>query len=233
MEHVKSSRDAPRRRPARPARALPHADPLAETPSRLVQRVFTALLANRLSREHLSARRLSAFLGRSTIGLYHHFGSLDGFLIQVDGLGWQQLLGELERAASNGKRRDGSFDAEGALRAVALGYVDFANRYPCLYWLMTARPFDRAALRKAGRLRLETPLLLGFSKLLAACGSAEPETDLILAFSALHGLVNLVEGGRLNLGQEKDSRARVQHTVVRLAALLTRPAAPRAPFTAT
>lgn len=207
MEHVNSAAtQASRKKPAGPAA--------------LVQRVFTALLQRRLTREDLSARKLSAFLGQSTIGLYHHFGSLNGFLIQVDGLGWQRLLEELELAVVECKQREPNLNAESALRAVALRYVDFASKYRTLYWLMTEHFFDRAALRRAGRLRLETPLMNGFSELLRACGSAEPATDLVLAFSALHGLVSLVQSGRLDLGDDKHARARVHHTASRLAALL-------------
>ncbi|WNG38532.1 hypothetical protein F0U61_36265 [Archangium violaceum] len=47
-----------------------------------VERVLKALISGELTRDGLTARRISAFLGQSTMGLYHHFGSLDGFLLR-------------------------------------------------------------------------------------------------------------------------------------------------------
>src|SRR5687767_12940330 len=103
-------------------RAAPPPDPAGA-----VARVFEALRAGRLTRDDLSARRLSAFLGQSTIGLYHHFGSLDGFLIRVDGAGWRHLFETLARR-----------EAEGAsVGDLAVAYLDFAFGHPHLYWLMS------------------------------------------------------------------------------------------------
>jgi len=171
----------------------------------MVLRVFRALLAGELQQRDLSARRLSAWLGQSTMGLYHHFGSLDGFLIRVDGAGWQYLLGILERARRAGAK----------FEQLALGYVEFARAHRALYALMAERPFDRSGLRARGRLRKESPLLAGFGGLL---GTDEDET--LFVFATLHGLVALEASGRIALGTRRQAHERVEATVHRLALLL-------------
>jgi hypothetical protein len=173
----------------------------------LVGRVFEALLGGELEREDLSARRLTAFLGQSTIMLYHWFGSLDGFLIRVDGAGWRHLLGELSRHSA---KKEG-------IASVMVAYVDFAFRHPTLYWLMTERPFDRARLRSEGRLRLEGVLVEAFGALLAANGVRDPAADTIPIFASLHGLASLAASGRLDLG----GHARIRESARRLAAIFT------------
>jgi hypothetical protein len=160
-------------------------------PADAVTRVFDALRAGRLTREDLTARRLSAFLGRSTIGLYHHFGSLDGFLIRVDGAGWRLLFETLGRR-----------DAAGAsLGDLAVAYLDFAFGHPHLYWLMSERPFDRGALRREGRLALAAPLWAASVALLERHGSRRPALDARALLAGLHGLAALTMSGRGNLGE--------------------------------
>ncbi len=158
-------------------------------PDTWVARVVSALLAGELAHEDLSVRKLSAWLGQSTIGLYHHFGSLDGFLIRVDGAGWRHLLGELEARAAEG----------GTLKDIALAYVTFATRYPALYWVMAERPFARAKLRAEGRLRAEAGLLDAFGALLARLGVEGGEASTLLVLASVHGLASLLLGGRLDL----------------------------------
>ncbi len=169
-------------------------------PDVMVEDVFQALVRGDLTRDDLTVRKLSARFGGSTIGLYHYFGSLDGFLIRVDGAGWRHLLAELERAVLRG----------GTLVDLALAYVAFAKRHPTLYWVMAERPFDRAALRSEGRLRQERPILDAFGALLARLGSKEPSRDLLLVFATLHGLASLVGGGRFDLGGAREVRERVE-----------------------
>ncbi len=70
-----------------------------------VERVFMALCEGRLTRDDLTARKIAAFLGQTTMVLYHHFGSLDGFLIRVDGLGWRRLAERLDARARGWRRR--------------------------------------------------------------------------------------------------------------------------------
>lgn len=174
---------------------------VGQTPGAMVDRVFRALLAAELEYSDLGARKLSSWLGQSTMGLYHHFGSLDGFLIKIDGAGWRHLLGLLQRRKSAGA----------AFSELALAYVEFARKHRALYTLMAERPFDRAGLRGAGRLRQEAPLVSGFGALLE-CG---PEETLFV-FATLHGLVSLEASGRVELGGRRAARERVEATIRRL-----------------
>jgi Tetracyclin repressor-like, C-terminal domain len=183
---------------------------VADAEEALVGRVFDALRTGQISRADLTARRLTAFLDQSTIVLYHRFGSLDGFLIRVDGAGWKLLSTELSRVKAP------------SLEDVALAYVDFAFRHRDLYWLMTEHPFDREALHARGRLRLETPLVGAFRDLLARHGSPQPDKDTLVAFASLHGLASLALSGRLDLGGPRETRQRIRAEARRVAALLTR-----------
>lgn len=159
-----------------------------------VDRVFRALCAGELRRADLTARKLAAFLGASTTVLYHHYGSVDGFLIRVDGAAWA-LLVETLRAR----------DAAGAsLEDLALAYLDFAFLHPDLYGLMTAHPFDRVALRDEGRLSRAEPLVAAFAALLRRHGSRRPREDVHALFASLHGLASLALSGRTNLAGVAD-----------------------------
>ncbi|WP_438009969.1 TetR-like C-terminal domain-containing protein [Sorangium sp. So ce321] len=162
-----------------------------------VARVFQALCEGRLTRDDLTARKIAAFLGQTTMVLYHHFGSLDGFLIRVDGAGWRRLAELLEARARAGAD----------LRSLAVGYVEFALRHPDLYWLMAERRFDRARLREQGRLRLARPLWGAFVELLRRYGSARPAEDTHVLFAGLHGIAMLTLSGRANLGEDAASAA--------------------------
>ncbi|WP_437871755.1 WHG domain-containing protein [Sorangium sp. So ce363] len=156
-----------------------------------VERVFMALCEGRLTRDDLTARKIAAFLGQTTMVLYHHFGSLDGFLIRVDGLGWRRLAERLDARARAGA----------GARSLAVGYVEFALCHPDLYWLMAERRFDRARLREQGRLRLARPLWSSFVELLRHHGSRRPEEDTYVLFAGLHGIAMLALSGRANLGE--------------------------------
>ncbi|MGK3981892.1 TetR-like C-terminal domain-containing protein [Sorangium sp. So ce136] len=162
-----------------------------------VARVFQALCEGRLTRDDLTARKIAAFLGQTTMVLYHHFGSLDGFLIRVDGAGWRRLADLLEARARAGAD----------LRSLAVGYVEFALRHPDLYWLMAERRFDRARLREQGRLRLARPLWGAFVELLRRHGSTRPAKDTHVLFAGLHGIAMLTLSGRVNLGEDAASAA--------------------------
>lgn len=202
-----SSRKAERARgvAASTARArAPGLRPVA-SPDELVDRVFGALLRGELGRGDLGARRLAEWLGASTMVLYHHFGSLEGFLIRVDGRGWKRLLAELAR-----------HDAAGAsLSEIALAYFDFALAHPDLYWLMAERRFDRPELSRQNRLSLG-PLLWGsFVSLVERHGGTAIDAHLL--FATLHGLVSLHASGRGNLGESPvEARALARGAIERL-----------------
>ncbi|WP_437818082.1 TetR-like C-terminal domain-containing protein [Sorangium sp. So ce1078] len=184
-----------------------------------VERVFQALCEGRMARDDLTARKIAAFLGQTTMVLYHHFGSLDGFLIRVDGAGWRRLAELLE-----GRARAGA-DA----RSLAVGYVEFALRHPDLYWLMAERRFDRARLREQGRLRLARPLWSSFVELLRRYGSARPAEDTHVLFAGLHGIAMLALSGRANLGEDPASDEEVAFAAARRLADLVLPARPPGP----
>lgn len=173
----------------------------------MVTKVFAALLDGELTRGDLSARKLSAWLGQSTIGLYHYFGSLDGFLIRIDGAGWRHVLDLLARK----KRAGANFTKLG------LAYLDFARKHPTLYGVIAERHFDRARLRAEGRLRAEASLLAGFGTLLDLS-----EDDTLHVFATLHGLASLEASGRLDLGGTRHARDRVDGTLRSLARILDR-----------
>lgn len=183
----------------------------ATSPDELVDRVFVALLRGELDRGDLGARRLAEWLGASTMVLYHHFGSLEGFLIRVDGRGWRRMLSELAARDAAG----------GSLADVALAYFDFALAHPDLYWLMAERRFDRPELSRQNRLSLG-PLLWGsFVSLVERHGGAAVDAQLL--FATLHGLVSLHASGRGNLGESPVeartlARAAIERLVERLVA---------------
>lgn len=199
----------PRRTP-RTGKGAPATSPRpGAAPDELVERVFRALLDGELERGDLGARRLSEWLGASTMVLYHHFGSLEGLLIRVEGRGWKRLLGELVAR-----------DARGAsLSELVLAYFDFALAHPDLYWLMAERRFDRPELLRQNRLSLG-PLLWGsFVALVERHGGSAVDAQLL--FATLHGLVSLHASGRGNLGESPVearalARAAVEHQVSRL-----------------
>jgi|GEM_PF-1207198 len=158
-------------------------------PDAAVERVFRELSSGRLGRDALTARAITALLGQSTMVLYHHFGSLEGFLIRVDGLGWKALLATLERHERRGA----------GLPDLAEAYVAFAFAHPDLYWLMAEHRFDREALARQGRLRLAASLPAAFQAVLARVGSRAPERDAPILLAGLHGLAALTLSGRAGL----------------------------------
>ncbi|XYI01443.1 TetR/AcrR family transcriptional regulator [Sorangium sp. So ce1128] len=185
-----------------------------------VARVFQALCEGRLTRDDLTARKIAAFLGQTTMVLYHHFGSLDGFLIRVDGAGWRRLAELLEARARAGAD----------VRSLAVGYVEFALRHPDLYWLMAERRFDRARLREQGRLQLARPLWSAFVELLRRYGSTRPAEDTHVLFAGLHGIATLTLSGRANLGEDPATPdEEVAFAAARRLAELVLPARPPAP----
>src|SRR4051794_25353715 len=60
-------------------------------------RVRKALESGELRASDLTARQLATFLGQTTSILYHHWGSLDGFLYAVSMSGFDVLYDKLQR----------------------------------------------------------------------------------------------------------------------------------------
>lgn len=157
-----------------------------------VEQVAQAIQNEELMAEDLSARKLCAFLGKTTGVLYHRFSSLDGFLFTVSQRG-MALLGDALAAAYR-RRQD--------LGDVAEAFVEFGLDHPAMYDLMFERRFDWAALREAGLIGPTLPggqLWEAMSTLLARAGSRDPDTDGRLLWAGLHGLVSLAASGRANV----------------------------------
>lgn len=157
-------------------------------------RVCDALASGKLVAKDLTARRLSAFVGKTTSVLYHHWGCLDGFLYAVS----QEAVGRLGQRLVT---EIGGDDRDGLARA-AEEFVRFGVDNPALYELMFVRVFDWEALRKQGR--TQGPGLGLWAQLVAyfaGRGSEQPETDARLMFAGLHGLVHLALSGRANVGE--------------------------------
>jgi len=159
-----------------------------------VQEIYRALMEGELDDRDLSARRIGKLLGKTTSVLYHHFGSLDGFLYAVSQRGFADLRSELEVA----------FRERSSLEAVAETFVVFALDHPELYPLMFERRFDWSALRAAGAFETTNAGGEMFAALLClfeAAGSDDPMADCRLFVAGLHGLVSLAASGRMNAGE--------------------------------
>lgn len=182
-----------------------------------VAKVCRALARGRLRAEGLTARELGAFVGKTTSVLYHHWGSLDGFLHAVGQAGFVELGGRLEKVLADG----------GDLPDVAEAFVRFGLECPALYYVMFERRYDWKALRKRGAFEEALPgaqLWQRLTERVAATGADDPDLDARLFFAGLHGLVSLASSGRANVG----TLARTDRDVAlaaarRLAVRLSRP----------
>jgi AcrR family transcriptional regulator len=158
-----------------------------------VSRVVKALQRGRLRLDQLTARGLGGFLGKTTSVVYHHYGSLDGFLFAVSQAGYVELGARLQELLDRG----------GALEDVGEAFVAFGLDAPGLYAVMFERRYDWALLRRAGVFEKKPLGLELWGRLIAlldASGSKQPEADARLLLAGLHGLVSLAATGRANVG---------------------------------
>jgi len=157
-----------------------------------VRRIREGLASGELTAADLTARKLAAFLGRTTSVLYHHWGSLDGLLYAVSQDGYS-VLGERIVGAS-----------AGGLAAVAEAYVVFGLEHPALYTVMFERRYDWAALRASEACEGERSPGLGlWERVVDAtrrAGSDDAVADARVLYAGLHGLVSLALSGRANIG---------------------------------
>ena len=175
-------------------------------------RLRDAINKGELKADELTARKVAAYLGRSTSLVYHHYGSLDGlhFAVAQEGYG---LLGE---------RLLGALD--GGLPALARTYVRFGLDYPELYGLMFERRYDWAALRERGACSDSPGMGLWHQAVatLAEAGSSSPEADARVLLASLHGTVSLALSGRANVGDlDRTDREVALLSATRIAALIT------------
>jgi len=155
--------------------------------------VCDALLDGTLGAPDLTARRLSAHLGKTTSVLYHHWGSLDGFLYAVSRAAMSRL----------GEHVLGGLTSGPELPTIAEAFVTFGIEQPVLYGLMFERRYDWDSLRAAGVFDEQggsVDLWQALVTFFEAGGSQQADTDARVLFAALHGLVSLAHSGRANVG---------------------------------
>jgi AcrR family transcriptional regulator len=163
-------------------------------PQELPVAVYDALAEGALGPDDLTARQLGTFLGKTTSVLYHHWGSVDGFLFAVSQVGFRRLGAELGRRLERGAR----------LEDIAAAFVTFGLDHPAVYALMFERRYDWDALRRSGVLDQEMAGLDLWSRVvafLAGAGAADPDGDARILHAGLHGLVSLALSGRANVGK--------------------------------
>ncbi len=192
-----------------------------EVASQLVTRVREAIERGTLGADDLTARALSGFLGKTTSVLYHHFGSLEGFLYAVSIEGFGVLAGRLATM-----QRAGASPAR-----LAEAYLDFGLQQPVLYRLMLEDRYDWPALARAGQAL--TPAQMGpwnaMIAIFARSGSDDPETDARVFHAAAHGIVLLALTGRMNTGAPDHSDREVALRAIRRLITLMFPDRPQAP----
>lgn len=188
-----------------------------------IDRIYGAILARELDLTDLSARRLAAFLGKTTGAIYHRWGSFDGLLFTVGQRGFADLLGRIEAAWSK----------KGDLGACAVAFVEFGLDHPEIYPLMFERRYDWAALRAGGhfeRVATGTHLLVRIVELVKSAGAPNPIADTRLFMAGLHGLVSFAASGRMNTGELTSSDRAVAIASARdLASRVCGPTAPKPP----
>jgi AcrR family transcriptional regulator len=133
----------------------------------------------------LRIRDLSEAVGKSTMGVYTHFGSKQGLLEQLYLHGFSRLEDRLEAVATTG-------DGQQELVAFALAYRGFALDNDALYGLMFERgtpdfiPSDDS--RMAG---LKTFEMLVQRIARGQPDLADPARDAHLVWATMHGLVTI------------------------------------------
>lgn len=174
-----------------------------------VEQVLDAIVRGDLRSEDLTARRLGAFLGKTTSVLYHHYGSLDLFLYEVAQRGFRRLVDRVAEPSLS-------------LADAAERYLDFAVEHPAVYDLMFHRAWDWRALRAGRDLRTSPGFLLwtGLVERLRLDGSDDPDGDARVLYAALHGLASLAITGRANVADlshtDREAAGRAARRLVHL-----------------
>src|SRR3954465_7246574 len=133
----------------------------------------------------LRVRDLSEAVGKSTMGVYTHFGSKQGLLEQLYLHGFSLLEDRLTTVPSAG-------NDEQEILAFALAYREFALENEALYGLMFERatpdfvPSDDSRMAGLKTFEMLVERIAGWQPDLAA-----PAPSAHLAWAAMHGLVSI------------------------------------------
>ena len=133
----------------------------------------------------LRVRDLSEAVGKSTMGVYTHFGSKQGLLEQLYLHGFSRLEDRLEAVASAG-------DGQQELLAFALAYRGFALDNDALYGLMFERgtpdfiPSDDSRMAGLKTFEMLAERIADWRPELA-----DPAPDAHLFWATMHGLVTI------------------------------------------
>ena len=140
----------------------------------------------------VTIRRLADAIAYSQPVLYSHFENRDAIVAAVAIEGFQELANALRQAARKSRRRDG------AVRKVALAYLDFASAQPALYEAMFTLP-TRLRFAEADT---KPELHEAFLALAAVVTRPEQAVDTATEtfWAALHGLAELERSGRIRQG---------------------------------
>lgn len=144
--------------------------------------------------EAFSLRRVAKRAGVSHAAPAHHFGDVRGLLTALAADGFERLV-----AMQSAREAEAEGDAESRLVALGLGYVDFAEAHPALFRLMFAsgRPDHADARLCAAGTAAYARLVDGVAARVRAAGREAPSAvDVLAAWSAAHGLADLLVSGR-------------------------------------
>ena len=135
--------------------------------------------------EAVTTRRLAALIEYSQPVLYSHFKGKAEIMAAIAMRGFEELATELKNAAGSAN----------PLHAVCTAYLHFAASRPVVYEAMFVLPTELLFASE------ETPTALraAFDALVTALGPDREETAFMaeLVWSALHGMVVLMQSGRI------------------------------------
>jgi AcrR family transcriptional regulator len=161
-------------------------------------------LAEKEGWDAVTTRRLADRIEYSQPVLYSHFDGKTAIVGAVALEGFAELVEVLRSRAKAAKT------PAAALAAVARGYLDFAAANPAVYEAMFTLPTDLPFADPQSPQPLQEAFAAIRDALAAATGTGD-EGDLAtrteVAWSALHGLVDLTRSGRLPAGQQDDRLA--------------------------
>ncbi|NOU29629.1 MAG: WHG domain-containing protein, partial [Polyangiaceae bacterium] len=129
-------------------------------------------------------------MGQTTGFIYHHWGALDPFLLEVSGLGWKALVAEVAAAAAS----------KGTGAAIAAAYLEFAVSHPTLYWLMAERRMNDELVRSTFARGAALPSYGAWVSFLEIARRTDPTITPArarLVHAAAHGFASQLLSGRL------------------------------------